>query len=279
MCHRSIRANRTGIRPGTVAGRPSGFCLLDERSGGKTEAGKLPVRMSALGQKQSFPCNGIFPRTLRAGAAARRLTLLFFLLLLGLIAPAQAAVTIAFYSSDMHVGLFNIQFPHGFVVLNGMTDAGVPVDANYGFTATIVTPAIMFGPVDGEIIGAKPSYIADARSHFSLTLSDDQYQAVTALMAAWRDTPQPSYNLNGHNCMTFVKAMAVAVGLEVSAAPRFMREPSDFLDDVAARNPVIYAAAMPDRSRMGIPSDRMTACLSRGVVGYFPGTCSEGTNP
>ena len=85
--------------------------------------------------------------------------LLFFLLLLSLVAPAQAAVTIAFYSRDMHVGLSNIQFPHGFVVLNGMTDAGVPVDANYGFTATEVTPAIMFGPVDGEIIGAKPSYI------------------------------------------------------------------------------------------------------------------------
>ena len=89
--------------------------------------------------------------------------LLLFLLLLGLVTPAQAAVTLAFYSRDMHVGLFNIQFPHGFIVLSGMTDAGVPVDANYGFTATDVTPAIMFGPVDGEIIGAKPSYIADAR--------------------------------------------------------------------------------------------------------------------
>src|SRR5471030_1762633 len=94
---------------------------------------------------------------------------LFFLLLLGLVAPAQAAVTLTFYSRDMHVGLFNIQFPHGFVVLSGMTDAGVPVDANYGFTATEVTPAIMFGPVNGEIIGAKPDYIANSRSHFSLT--------------------------------------------------------------------------------------------------------------
>jgi hypothetical protein len=171
--------------------------------------------------------------------------LLFFLLLLGLVAPAQAAVIITFYSRDMHVGLFNIQFPHGFVVLNGVTDAGVPVDANYGFTATIVTPAIMFGPVDGEIIGAKPSYIADARPHFSLTISDDHYQAVMALMAAWRDAPQPSYDLNGHNCMTFVKATAVAAGLDVSDAPRFMREPSDFLDDVAARNPGIYNAVTP----------------------------------
>jgi hypothetical protein len=205
--------------------------------------------------------------------------LLLFPLLLGLVAPAQAAVTLTFYSRDMHVGLFNIQFPHGFVVLNGMTDAGVPVDANYGFTATDVTPAIMFGPVDGEIIGAKPSYIADARSHFSLTISDTHYQAVMALMATWRDAPQPSYDLNGHNCMTFVKAMAVAAGLEVSDTPRFMREPSDFLDDVAARNRGIYDAAMPARSWTGIPSDRMTSCLSRGVVSYFPRTCSEGANP
>jgi hypothetical protein len=177
--------------------------------------------------------------------------LLFTLLLLGLVAPAQAAVTLTFYSRDMHVGLFNVQFPHGFVVLSGVTDAGVPVDANYGFTATDVTPAIMFGPVDGEIIGAKPSYIADARPHFSLPISDDQYQAVMALMAAWRDAPQPSYDLNGHNCMTFVKATAVAVGLEVSDAPRFMGEPSDFLDDVAARNPATSNDAMAGSSRLG----------------------------
>ncbi len=110
--------------------------------------------------------------------------LLLFPLLLGLVAPAQAAVTLSFYSRDMHVGLFDIQFPHGFVVLSGMTDAGVPVDANYGFTATDVTPAIMFGPVDGKIIGAEPGYIANAHSHFSLTISDDRYQAVMALMAA-----------------------------------------------------------------------------------------------
>jgi hypothetical protein len=177
--------------------------------------------------------------------------LLFILLLLDLVAPAQAAVTLTFYSRDMHVGLLNIQFPHGFVVLSGMTDAGVPVDANYGFTATDVTPAIMFGPVNGEIIGAKPSYIADARPHFSLTISDDRYQAVMALMAAWRDAPQPSYDLNGHNCMTFVKATAVAAGLEVSDAPRFMGEPSDFLDDVAARNPVTSNEAMAGSSRLG----------------------------
>jgi hypothetical protein len=168
---------------------------------------------------------------------------LLFPLLLGLVAPAQAAVTLTFYSRDMHVGLFDIQFPHGFVVLSGMTDAGVPVDANYGFTATEVTPAIMFGPVNGEIIGAKPTYIANARSHFSLTISDDRYQAVMELMASWRDAPQPSYNLNGHNCMTFVKATAVAAGLDVSEVPRFMREPSAFLDDVAARNPGTYYAA------------------------------------
>lgn len=194
--------------------------------------------------------------------------LLFILLLLGLVAPAQAAVTLTFYSRDMHVGLFNIQFPHGFVVLSGMTDAGVPVDANYGFTATDVTPAIMFGPVDGEIIGAKPSYIADARPHFSLTISDDQYQAVMALMAAWRDAPQPSYDLNGHNCMTFVKATAVAAGLDVSDAPRFMGEPSDFLDDVATRNPGTYNGAMAESSRLGQAIASDTTIPAKTAITY-----------
>ena len=182
-------------------------------------------------------------KTINRRKAPLHEVLVIFPLLLGLVAPAQAAVTLTFYSRDMHVGLFDIQFPHGFVVVSGMTDAGVPVDANYGFIPTDVTPAIMFGPVNGEIIGAKPGYIANARSHFSLTISDDRYQAVMELMAAWRDAPQPSYDLNGHNCMTFVKATAVAAGLDVSKASRFMREPSAFLDDVAARNSGAYYAA------------------------------------
>ena len=197
--------------------------------------------------------------------------LLFLLLLLGLVTPARAAVTIIFYSSDLHVGLFNIQFPHGFVVLNGTTDAGVPVDTNYGFTATEVTPAIVFGPVDGEIIVAKPSYIADARSHFSLTISDNRYQTVMAVMAAWREAPQPSYKLSGRNCMTFVKAIAVAAGLEVSDAPRFMREPSDFLDDVASRNPGIYSGAMLASLRLDqFPSkdDENPAVTAPGLAGW-----------
>jgi hypothetical protein len=187
---------------------------------------------------------------------------------LGLVAPAQAAVTLTFYSRDMHVGLFNIQFPHGFIVLHGMTDAGVPVDANYGFTATDVTPGIMFGPVDGEIIGAKPSYIADARSHFSLKISDDHYNAVMALIAVWRDAPQPSYNLNGHNCMTFVKETAIAAGLHVSDAPRFMGEPSDFLDDVAARNLATYDVAMADSSRLSQAVALNTSIPAKAAITY-----------
>jgi hypothetical protein len=42
-------------------------------------------------------------------------------------------VAMASISRERHLGLFNIQFLHGFIVLHGMTDAGVPVDANYGF--------------------------------------------------------------------------------------------------------------------------------------------------
>src|ERR1700722_8443666 len=87
------------------------------------------------------------PPDFQKGAANRqeaplRKFLLFLPLLLSLAAPAQAAVTLTFYSRDMHVGLFNIQFPHGFIVLSGMTDAGVPVDANYGLIPTGVTGAV-----------------------------------------------------------------------------------------------------------------------------------------
>ncbi len=59
----------------------------------------------------------------------RRL-LLLIVMLAGLATPAQAHVTITFYSHDLRVGIFNTLFPHGFFTLNGTTGDGRPVKAN-----------------------------------------------------------------------------------------------------------------------------------------------------
>ena len=60
--------------------------------------------------------------------------------------------------------------------------------------------------------------------------------AALAVVEKWRSAPQPSYELDTHNCVIFVKEIAAAVGLTVSDDERFVRDPAGFLDDVKARN-------------------------------------------
>ena len=69
--------------------------------------------------------------------------------------PAQAAVTITFWSHEL-----GNSFPHAFFTLRGVADSGGdPVDANFGFTAKSLTPALLFGPVAGKLDIATPFYI------------------------------------------------------------------------------------------------------------------------
>src|SRR3546814_20915850 len=76
-----------------------------------------------------------------------RLILLSLLMLCaGLATSARAEVVVSFYSHD-----FGDRFPHAFIVMTGTLDAtGEVVDVNYGFTATSVSPAILFGSVQGQ---------------------------------------------------------------------------------------------------------------------------------
>ena len=173
-----------------------------------------------------------------------RLWLVAFLLLVGSHAPASAAVEIAFYSRE----LGGNNFPHAFVALHGTVDAtGEPVDTSYGFTAKAVTPAILFGSVSGEIVVEGPRQIARSTRQFALTLTDPQYQAVMAVVEAWRNRPQPSYNLNHRNCVHFVAELARTIGLRVEEVPRLMKRPRSFLLHVRELNPQLPAprAASP----------------------------------
>jgi hypothetical protein len=169
--------------------------------------------------------------------------------------PAQAAVVISFYAHHLSSAGFWVEFPHAYVTLTGTTETGaLPVRANFGFTPPVVTPAILLGPVDGEVVSAKDDYIAADRPKFSFALTDKQYAAVLAVVDKWRSRAQPSYEIDTHNCVTFVKEIAVAVGLEVSDDARFVRNPNDFLDDVKARNAGFLA-----RSAGGHGESRQTA--------------------
>jgi hypothetical protein len=156
------------------------------------------------------------------------------LALFGVVAPAAAAVEIAFYSRE----LGGDNFPHAFVALRGTLDAtGEAVDTTYGFTAKAVTPALLFGSVSGEVVEEGERQIARSDRQFAVTLSDERYAALMAVVERWRNAPQPSYNLNRRNCVHFVAELAEAAGLRVERIGRLMKRPRSFLLHVRELNP------------------------------------------
>jgi hypothetical protein len=159
---------------------------------------------------------------------------LLVLLLLAAHAPAAAAVEITFYSRE----LGGNNFPHAFVVMRGTVDAtGERVDSSFGFTAHSVTPAILFGSVSGEVVVEGERQIARSDRQLTLTLSDERYQAVMAVVDRWRNLAQPSYNLNRRNCVHFVAELAATAGLRVEPTPRLMKRPRSFLLHLRSLNP------------------------------------------
>ncbi|MBV9548531.1 MAG: hypothetical protein JO256_02530 [Alphaproteobacteria bacterium] len=182
-------------------------------------------------------------------------------LLLVCVLPARAAVTIDFYSHKLAMapGL-NTYFPHGFVLLSGTTTDGAPVKANLGFTAKNIFINVLWQRIEGELdpTPLPDGYVDGAVHHFSFPLTDAQYRAVLAVADKWRSTPQPSYDIDEHNCVLFVKDLAAAVGLSVSDDKKFIHAPGDFLDDVAVRN-AAFLAANGTVYRAGTPAAQTNA--------------------
>ena len=163
-----------------------------------------------------------------------RLILLFlFVFCAGLSAPARAEVLVSFYSHD-----FGDRFPHAFIVLKGrLAGTGETVDANYGFTATNVSPAILFGSVKGHVQTQEAAYIAKSDRQFDVTVDDETYARLIAKVHEWRDRKQPSYSLNRNNCVHFVMELAEVVGLKVNRQSKLFKKPKSFLIEVKGLNP------------------------------------------
>lgn len=173
-----------------------------------------------------------------------RLAGLFFLLrslllsMLLVVAPGQAfaAVEITFYSHD-----FGSSFPHAFIALSGTDDrTGEKISANYGFTATHISPAILIGSVTGEVMSkdvqADREYIAGSNRHFTFTLTDAEHQAVKQTIASWQALKQPSYNLNRQNCVHFVADVAASLGMLADKPKALMKKPRSYTDSLTAAN-------------------------------------------
>ncbi len=145
---------------------------------------------------------------------------------------AWAEVIVSFYSHD-----FGSSFPHAFITVKGTLDRGGGVDANYGFTAKSVTPAILMGSVIGVVETSKPGYVAASDRQFGVKVSDAQYDALVALVAQWRALPGKSYSLNKRNCIHFAGAAAQLLGLKVVYDPKLMKKPKSFMLSIIALNP------------------------------------------
>ncbi|MEA3053646.1 MAG: hypothetical protein QOG72_2549 [Sphingomonadales bacterium] len=147
-------------------------------------------------------------------------------------APAWAAVSITFYSKEL-----GASFPHAFVILAGTPDRGGPrIDEDYGFTAKTISPAILWGKVAGEVISDHSvSYVKGSDRHFTVALTDAEYDRVMATIARWRAAKQPSYDLDRHNCVHFVAEVAVASGLKADTR-KFMKKPRSFLESLTEAN-------------------------------------------
>lgn len=145
---------------------------------------------------------------------------------------AGAAVEITFYSRE-----WGNTFPHAFVTLQGVDDrTGERIDASYGFTATHISPAILLGSVQGEILSAKPDYIAKSDPHFRFTLTDLEYDSVIATVERWRTLRQPSYNLNRQNCVFFVAHVASSLGMVAETPQALMKKPRSYIESLSRTN-------------------------------------------
>ena len=178
--------------------------------------------------------------TIRLLANSRALALLLALAAALAALPAWASVTVHFHSFNGSV-LFG-RYPHAFVVLQGTLDAtGQAIDENYGFTAQRVTPAILSGPVEHEILVEEPKYIESTNRHFSVTIPDETYWRIREEVDTWRNLPGKGYDLETRNCIHFVGAIARIVGLDIIYPDKLMRRPKSWLNLMAKRNPWLHA--------------------------------------
>lgn len=184
-----------------------------------------------------------------------RLAALFLLALAAV--PAQARVTITFWSYEN-----GGDFPHAFFTVHGVPDrGGKPVQGAWGFTPKAVTPAMLLGTVAGKIDYTTKKYVSRSIAHFSVPISDVQYDSVIRLVGEWGAKGNNSYNLNRRNCVHFVAEAMRRSGLRVMEDKKLMKKPRSFTRSIAALNPgrvavidkpaTTYLAATPGLAGVG----------------------------
>lgn len=164
--------------------------------------------------------------------ARLRLVLAALALALG-VQPAWAAVEVTFYSHE-----FGSSFPHAFIIVEGTLDrGGERISEDYGFSAKTISPAILMGRVKGEVISDHGrNYVKGSNPHFTMKLSDAEYDSLIGTVRRWRALKQPSYDLGKQNCVHFVGELAASLGMKAKAVKGLMKKPGSYLSRVTEDN-------------------------------------------
>lgn len=170
----------------------------------------------------------------------RFISLVISCLMLGWATPSLAEVQLSFHSFNGSV-LFG-RYPHTFIVLEGaLEDTGEVINENYGFTAKRISPAILRGPVEHDIISEELKHIERTNRHFTVMISDNEYHQIISLMKTWRDTQGKFYDLSSRNCIHFVGEIARIVGLNIEYPREMLRRPKKWLNHITILNPQLEA--------------------------------------
>jgi len=181
----------------------------------------------------------------------RRFAIALAVALFAFAAPAEARVTVTFYSHDSGMYGGDWVFPHAFILVNGTRDAGgAPVTGNWGFTASNLSIGLLWHPVDGEVTTEQtPDYVSESVRHLSVSISDAQYDALMDVVNTWKTDPEPSYDIDNHNCVTFVRELAEAIGLSADDSSKNIRDPMAFLSDLDTRNAGLANVTLPGTAK------------------------------
>jgi hypothetical protein len=175
---------------------------------------------------------------------ARALQQLGRLLAAGLVAlmltagAARCETTVDFYSHGWGMGPNGLMyFPHAFVVIRRAGQPGdAPKEEAWGYTAASTWDIGVFAhAAKGMVDQPDPVYRKKAVLHFSVEASDEEYAALRRVIDAWGGPDAPLYDLNSHNCVGFVAALASAVDLQIPTT--IGRDPDRFLEGVRRLNP------------------------------------------
>src|SRR5262249_36172644 len=76
-------------------------------------------------------------------------------------------------------------------------------------------------------------------AHFSVWLSDAQYDSILHLTEEWGEKGNHTYSASKRNCVHFVAEAARRAGLRVVIQPKLVKKPHAFLESVLAMNPQV----------------------------------------